>query len=166
MIRAESDPKKKWYSWSKQQYISQIVLGRVWKAGRSRFKKAAESLESTCRYFQQFHGWGGFMSYEVVSDLRHTRYLQDAPDILTWANPGPGAKRGLNRLQGKPVKTVIKEENAVKWMRGLLELCWGELPVSFPKFEMREVEHSLCEFDKYERMRLGEGRSKRKYQGV
>jgi hypothetical protein len=28
---------------------------------------------------------------------------------------------------------------------------------------MREVEHTLCEFDKYERVRLGQGRSKRRY---
>jgi len=28
---------------------------------------------------------------------------------------------------------------------------------------MREIEHSLCEFDKYERTRLGEGRPRAKY---
>jgi len=28
----------------------------------------------------------------------------------------------------------------------------------WPEWEMRDVEHTLCEFDKYERVRLGEGR--------
>jgi hypothetical protein len=28
----------------------------------------------------------------------------------------------------------------------------------WPKWELREVEHTLCEFDKFERTRLGEGR--------
>jgi hypothetical protein len=32
-----------------------------------------------------------------------------------------------------------------------------------PSVEMRDIEHSLCEFDKYERVRLGEGRPRMKY---
>ncbi len=35
-----------------------------------------------------------------------------------------------------------------------------------PIFEIREIEHSLCEWNKYERMRLSEGKSKRKYKGA
>jgi hypothetical protein len=44
---------------------------------------------------------------------------------------------------------------------------WPQLPMKkglwkydneFPAWEMRDVEHTLCEFDKYERVRLGEGR--------
>lgn len=35
-----------------------------------------------------------------------------------------------------------------------------------PVLEMREIEHSLCEFDKYERARLCDGNIKRNYQGV
>lgn len=34
-----------------------------------------------------------------------------------------------------------------------------------PPFEMREVEMSLCEYDKYVRLLLGEGKSKRTYPG-
>jgi hypothetical protein len=33
------------------------------------------------------------------------------------------------------------------------------------KFEMREVEHNLCEVDKYVRLLMGDGRSKRRYNG-
>jgi hypothetical protein len=33
------------------------------------------------------------------------------------------------------------------------------------KFEMREVEHNLCEWDKAERLLWGDGRSKRRYNG-
>jgi hypothetical protein len=38
-------------------------------------------------------------------------------------------------------------------------------PQNWPHWEMREVEHTLCEFDKYERARLGEGRPKQLYDG-
>ena len=35
-----------------------------------------------------------------------------------------------------------------------------------PPFEMREVEMSLCEYDQYVRLLLGEGKSKRTYAGA
>jgi hypothetical protein len=41
-----------------------------------------------------------------------------------------------------------------------LEHNW---PHEWPAWEMREVEHTLCEFDKYERARLGEGRPKQRF---
>jgi hypothetical protein len=108
MVRAESDPKKPWYQWSKQRYISEIVIGRLWQ-DRERWRrllgKPGLSLRDTWLEFKSPHyvGWGGdgFMAYEVVTDLRHTRYLRNATDIMTWANAGPGAKRGLNRLLGR-----------------------------------------------------------------
>jgi hypothetical protein len=34
-----------------------------------------------------------------------------------------------------------------------------------PPFEMREVEHSLCEYDEYVRLLLFEGKAKRRYPG-
>ena len=32
-----------------------------------------------------------------------------------------------------------------------------------PRFEARDIEHTLCEFDKYERVRLNEGKMRSKY---
>jgi hypothetical protein len=32
-----------------------------------------------------------------------------------------------------------------------------------PRFEMRDIEHTLCEFDKYQRIRLGQGKMRAKY---
>jgi hypothetical protein len=44
--------------------------------------------------------------------------------------------------------------------RKLLALLRERYP-EMPPFEMREVEMSLCEYDKYVRLLLGEGKSKR-----
>ena len=33
-----------------------------------------------------------------------------------------------------------------------------DVDMDFPAWDMRTVEHTLCEFDKYERVRTGEGR--------
>lgn len=114
----------------------------------------------------QGFAWGPFMSYEVVTDLRHTSYLSHAPDVATWANAGPGAFRGLNRLQGRPLKQPQKPEAACAEMVQLLELTrkeWPRQSVNFPRLEMREIEHTLCEFDKYLRVQLGEGTPRSRY---
>lgn len=188
MIRAESDPNKEWYSWTKHRYIAEIVLGRVWEK-RRRFSELLErgadgdpevTLERVWNLFQapEFVGWGPFMAYEVVTDLRHTRYLREAPDIYTWANAGPGAIRGLNRLYGRDLKAHPPAAQTNAEMRQLMEelnaLAEDESGSEFEKcftnnghpsfvFEMRDVEHTLCEFDKYERVRLGEGKMRSKY---
>lgn len=149
------------------------------------------SLEGMWKWLKKFPFLGDFMAYEIVTDLRHTDLLCDAHDILTWANPGPGAMRGLNRLHGRPLNGKGNRTRFIEEMRELLllsqdDLCWPRLvnglllssnfaidsveelenlnvDQSWPTWEMRDVEHALCEFDKYERARLGEGRPKGVY---
>jgi hypothetical protein len=110
------------------------------------------------------------MSYEVVTDLRHTALLRHAPDTMTWANPGPGAKRGLSYIYGgdrhRTPPELRRREQQIELMRLILALAplhgWGQHP-QFPAWEMREVEHTLCEYAKYEMVRRGEGRTKGTY---
>jgi hypothetical protein len=87
------------------------------------------------------------------------------PAARAWAHAGPGAKRGLNRLLGNPAKAPMRDAAALMWMRLLLRDIGPKWPYK-PELEMREIEHSLCEFDKYERARLGEGRPRATYQGA
>ena len=176
MIRAESDPKAPWYSWSKHRYIAEIVIGRLWEkreqweallAGGA-YPGVPVRLEEVWGYFQSSYyiGWGPFMAYEVVTDLRHTRYLRDAPDIHSWANAGPGAIRGLNRLFGRDLNQQPKREQTNAEMLSIMTefnrspALW---PSSWPRLEMRDVEHSLCEFDKYLRVKNNEGKMRSKY---
>ena len=68
------------------------------------------SLEDTWKGYLQKAGFSGFMAYEVVTDLRHTKYLNKAEDIMTWANPGPGAQRGLNRIKNRELNQTVKNQ--------------------------------------------------------
>ena len=106
---------------------------------------------------------GPFMAYEVVTDWRHTFLGDEATDIMTWGNPGPGAKRGLNRIHGRPLDKNIKSSINIGEMQILLELSHEWLHGQVPNLEMRDVEHTLCEFDKYERVRNGEGKPRSLY---
>ena len=121
------------------------------------------SLENTWREYLRYKGFAKFISYEVVTDLRHTKHLNQAKDIMTWANAGPGAKRGLNRIFGRDIKTPLKNEQSNYEMMDLLDYSVTMLPPHVPALEMRDIEHSLCEFDKYERTRLNQGRPRAKY---
>ena len=119
----------------------------------------SSSLEETWKRYLPYPGFSGFMAYEVVTDLRHTKHLENAEDIMTWANPGPGAKRGLNRIHGRELEKSIPRKQLISEMKELLDLCnMAPLPL-----EMRDIEHCLCEFDKYERVRLGQGKPRAKY---
>ena len=117
------------------------------------------SIENSWKSFLPYAGFSDFMSYEVVTDLRHTKWLEKAPDIMTWANPGPGAMRGLNRIFGRPLDSKQKKPLFIQEMRDLLSVL-NNTPLPL---EMRDIEHCLCEFDKYERTRLGQGRPRAKY---
>lgn len=113
---------------------------------------------------------GPFMAYEVVTDLRHTVLLNHAIDINTWANAGPGAARGLGLIWGEPDRyrytSRVHQELMNTDMCDLLALSRREenWPKHWPSWEMREVEHWLCEFAKYKKAEAG-GRLKNRYDG-
>jgi len=104
---------------------------------------------------------GGFVAYELATDMRHTTILHKAPDIMTWANPGPGARRGLNRIHDRPLASKVSEEQMVQEMIVLLDHSMRKRKPHVPQLEMRDIEHSLCEFDKYMRVFNEEGRTPR-----
>lgn len=137
----------------------------------NRLRIGLPSLKTTQDILVEFPYVGAFMAYEVVTDLRHTCLLENADDIMRWANPGPGAMRGLCRLAGLDANALSRNNaDHVTWamhaMRTLLALSQKEdvfWPADWPQWEMREVEHTLCEYDKWERAHSGEGRPKQKY---
>lgn len=119
--------------------------------------------EAVWNWFRRFPRSGDFMAYEIVTDLCYTPLLANAPDIMTWANPGPGALRGLNRIHGRELEQRATKTYLNGEMQDILAHVGNHWPSDWPRWDMRTVEHTLCEFDKYERLRLGEGRVKGVY---
>lgn len=167
-IEAESlDPVM---GWCGEESVSDMLLanrGEKWC-----------TLQAVHAWFSQFPYLGTFHSYEIVTDLRHTSLLDKAPDIMTWANPGPGARRGLNRIHGRALLDRVPGEQLQEEMREILArsrdaLYWPQAHKRtaegaanaklWPKWEMRDVEHTLCEFDKYVRTQTGQGRPRGRY---
>lgn len=86
----------------KQAYIAQKVIGALWRR-RERFPELNLSLRLVHQWIMQSNGWGAFMAYQAVVDMRFTPILQSAPDVASWAAAGPGTIRGLNRVHGRRV---------------------------------------------------------------
>jgi hypothetical protein len=139
----------------------------MWKAAPKIVKdlKQINTLQGAVKYMTQFPMVGQFIAYELVCDFRWTSILGNATDIWTWANPGPGAKRGLNRIHGRDLKYSQKDVDFNDEMHELLSISVDYLGNHVPLLEMRDIEHSLCEFDKYMRVKNGEGRPRSKYRG-
>jgi hypothetical protein len=128
------------------------ILLPLWNNREKLQPKSGDTLQKAFERFKT-PGYGPFTRYEVITDLRHTRYLENASDIMTWANPGPGAMRGCERLLGVWTrgKHPYSKEHYIVIMRTMLSMSKDLLESYVPEMEMRDIEHSLCEWDKYER---------------
>jgi hypothetical protein len=168
--------------------ISDFNKKSGWRELAEKLPSESATLESTWDFMHEQKFLGSFHSYEIVTDLRHTALLDSAPDVMSWCSIGPGARRGLNRVMGRPKgyhgasKEQMLAEMRVLLQSSLTPKHWPQ-PIGvdlfghrrfylhnmrspaeqWPSWEMREVEHTLCEFDKYERVRTGEGRPRGVY---
>lgn len=120
------------------------------------------TLQGTWVQLMEVPYLGPFMAYEIVTDLYHTRLLERAPDIFSWANPGPGCTRGLGWIVANdPTKFRYpspKGQDLLHHMRNILAASGdpANWPLEWQPWDMRTVEHTLCEFDKWQRGRQGE----------
>lgn len=124
-----------------------------------RWRRVAEEM-------RQLKGFGGtgFMTKEVLQDAMLTPVLEDCVDRNSWCPAGPGARRGLNRVHGRLVDQSLNEEKALEEMKELLRVASVHVGSHMPPLELHDIQFQLCEFDKYERVRLGEGRPRSTYQ--
>ncbi len=107
----------------------------------------APNMEDAFNEIKAMKGFGAFLAYEIVIDINYAKG-EDGWGENSFVNPGPGAKRGLNHIfpdmQGKD---YIR---GIKWLRKQQPCIPHGGPLS-----LRNVEHSLCEYQKYVKRRDG-----------
>jgi hypothetical protein len=156
-------------SMDKIDYVLDRVLTPIWEKGWSptevegAWNRGPLTLEEYWKHLRKFDGLGSFMAGQVVADLKFTSELKDAPDWMTWAPLGPGSIRGLNRFFGRDVNASLKQEEGLKEMKILQELIFEHLEM---KLAVHNVQNCCCEYDKYLRVKNGEGRPRSLYPGV
>jgi alpha-glutamyl/putrescinyl thymine pyrophosphorylase clade 1 len=78
-------------------------ITRVWKSRDLLIRRSSEwrPMQLAHAELTSYDGLGGRGAYEIVCDLRYTRFLEHATDKSIWSNLGPGAVRGLYRVLGR-----------------------------------------------------------------
>lgn len=161
MIRADKHPL------GKPTYLAQEVLTPLWNAREELRPRAGDTLDSFHQRLLPFKDIGSFMAGQIVADTKYAPggWLKLAKDWKTWACSGPGSQRGLCRVFDRDVEAAWPE---AVWREKFGGLHKAIAPLAkqagLPYITGQDLQNCLCEFDKYERVRLGEGRPRSLYQ--
>lgn len=142
--------------WVKTYQVPFITIEAIRK-DESSLQKILETggLQELCEFLKNYPGIGGFMAYEYACDLEYSEMFYPR-DKYTWANMGPGARRGISLLLHGVPGVKVKESEWLESARELWKILKERVNKVFPGEEdvsMREVEHWLCEFQKYSKYR-------------
>lgn len=147
-------------SMDKIDYVADVVLSPLWKT-RNKFV-CGVPLARIYDDLRSGMGVGSFMAGQIIADIKYAPQFRGAKDWWTWSTPGPGSKRGLNRLLGRDKDTPIRA-----WAEEMAALLAVVAPAvekkGMPRIHAQDLQNCLCEFDKYERVRKGEGTPKQLY---
>jgi hypothetical protein len=147
----------------KVDYVVEEVLQPLWDHRGNYRPLAGQTLADFHLHLTRAKGMGSFMAAQVVADEKNNPEspLAEAKDWRTWAAPGPGSLRGLNRILGNgPVKTGFSDGYFLQELNKLQDIVNEKLGMGLCA---QDIQNCLCEFDKYERARLGEGKPKQRY---
>lgn len=147
----------------KIDYVVDRILVPMYES-RPAFSR--DSMETSVKCFQLCNGIGSFMAGQIVADLRWAvsgKWL----DKGIWAPIGPGSRRGMNRLHGRPTDQAISYQRFTEELLVMIKQCSKHLAVTTTRrLEAIDWQNCLCEYDKYSRTLNGEGKPKQKYPGI
>jgi hypothetical protein len=150
----------------KPLFIAQGVLTPLWNQREAFRPKPGTTLESFARPIINVKNQGTFMVGQMVADTKYADpNLLKAPDWFTWAVSGPGSRRGLNRLLSRPIEQGWSDKAFLEELNKVQNTVNQSLPATMGLLHAQDMQNCLCEFDKYERVRLGQGKPRSRYQG-
>jgi hypothetical protein len=150
----------------KGKFVCEVVIGAGLEAVKQPLLLALrmKMLRPVWEALYSANNWGSFMAGQVVADWSYTPLLERAGDICHWAPVGPGSLRGYNRLLGLPLRSPAPSEaewceTLVEWRQAVID----DLGYEYVSLTLMDVQNSLCETDKYLRVKNGEGRPRSIY---
>jgi len=116
----------------------------------------APTMEDLFDYLRNTYGFGKFLAYEITIDINYFMKKFSEDDFV---NPGPGCKRGIN-LIFPDAGTTDDYVRVMRWLRKNQKAFfkrYGLVMEFYRKRELslRNIEHSLCEYQKYVKRRSG-----------
>jgi len=166
----------------KQEVVVDYFLKALHKKAEELCKIAEDgySWEAVATEMRKINGFGGsgFMTKEILLDTTYTSFWLNHNNIVNhpkdgrftfpadwddWTPIGPGARRGAARVSGDEDAKPLKEDIAgdVIFQLGMNQDLF--LPDEWDRLAPHDIQFQLCEFDKYERVRLGQGRPRSRY---
>jgi len=117
---------------------------------------ADRSQRGLWEIIRKFPYMGDFTAAEVACDLIHTDILEDANDLMTWTNPGPGCAAGIGLLlhnnlaaynrHSEKDRAVMMDVMDVFLQASRRPRYW---PEDWPEWNLHTVEFAFCEVSKY-----------------
>jgi hypothetical protein len=143
---------------SKASYLSECVLGPMWtkRSMMGEVLRTAPTLQVLFAELVQCYGFGGgFMSGQVIADIKYTTIGKKKTDWWTFVVSGPGSRRGMHWLcgtesfvgrNGDYVNSAYRGEEWLANLAILRNLVGKKIGW---KLEASDVQNCLCEFSKY-----------------
>jgi hypothetical protein len=169
----------------KEYVVAHHYIDQLWKALPviCDIADTTQSWQRVAEAMRKVDGFGGsgFMTKETLVDTTYTRFwdthidrndtatMSIPRDWETWTPIGPGARRGITRILGdddpdspSAKKTQNNENFCMEMITTIMDKqkqFWKHEGGLYP----HDIQFTLCEFDKYERVRLGQGRPRSTY---
>lgn len=169
MIRAGTGEDAKLH---KHEYLVKRVFDPLWET-LGQMDEVFELCDQWDELLRGIFGMGDFMRNQIITDMKYTYLLPRAQtaDWETFCLAGPGTNRGLNRLEDLPLTQGRKSGAANDLLLALRSKVLDKLGTKSPAgrwwkntfADLNNLSNCLCEFDKAERVRLGQGKPRSLY---
>jgi len=153
----------------KPVFIADYVLTPLWNQRANLRPRSDDTLREFADRIVNIKNQGRFMVGQIVADIKYDKKgpLYSASDWHTYAISGPGSRRGLNRVLGRPVDAPWTEKEWYKQLMILYEVINTKIEISrsVEPIHAQDLQNCLCEGDKYVRVLNGEGKPRSSYNG-
>lgn len=147
----------------KHVYLASDVFSRLW-ALRYQLSTMAATCGAWNTFYRQVPCMGDFLRNQIITDMKYSHHLRNAPDWGTFVLAGPGTQRGLNRLFGLSLTRTWKAPDSAHVLNELRWNIAAGYPHLTPLFtDLNNLSNCMCEFDKYCRVLSGEGTPRARY---
>jgi len=144
-------------------YMNHLVLLEMFMENDlARRLQNAKYLAEVYEYLISFPGMGEFSTYQLILNLSYSRVLNFSN--MDFVVPGPGASSGLSKMFGSSMKAAKGavpsiEVDVIHWLAKHQDQHFERLGLEFSglgpdhlPMDLADIEHLLCEVDKYSRI--------------
>jgi hypothetical protein len=126
------------------------------------------SQRETWEQLIRINGLGTFLAGQIVADIAQLDVGKQVwRDRRDWAPIGPGSRRGMNRLLGCAKEAALSQRVFIEFLPKLIQELRPRIAAIWDDRDLvaMDVQNCLCEFDKFRRLTLREGKVRANYPG-